>query len=344
MSDNSAIEWTDATWNPTTGCSKVSVGCTNCYAEKLSHRFGWTEKPWNAAHATENVKLHGDRLNQPLKWKQPKRIFVNSMSDLFHEQVPDKFIVDVFSVMAEASQHIFQVLTKRPERMMELLNSPTIANDVWLQTSRGVDASPSPWPLPNVWLGVSVENQQAADERIPLLLQTPAAVRFLSCEPLLGPVSLDRWFGLEHGKEWAECICDEIDPTDRPCLTCECRMELGKKSGLHWVITGGESGSNARPMHPEWARSLREQCTGAGVPFFFKQWGGWEPSEAIGTTYHKVSDGSVAGYPSNMATNRRHWWGGKYGDGKPLSVRVGKGDAGRLLDGRTWDEFPAVQL
>lgn len=325
------IEWTEATWNPVTGCSKVSAGCTNCYAEKLSHRFGWTNKPWNAAFAAENVTLHPERLDMPEKWRKPRRVFVNSMSDLFHEQVPDEFIAQVFDAMRYTPQHTYQILTKRPERMRKWFSKVS----EW-EEFLSLNGTPKSyggsgiivgekrrWPLPNVWLGVSVENQQAADERIPLLLQTPAAVRFLSCEPLLGPVSLDRWFGLQDGNEWAECLCDEIDESDRPCITCECRKELGKKSGLDWVIAGGESGPGARPMHPEWARDLRNQCVAAGVPFFFKQWGQWAPFLSLGKHPGEQTKGLVIG-------DETVW-------------RVGKGNAGRMLDGRAWDEYPTVE-
>lgn len=191
------IEWTRYTWNPVTGCSKVSTGCENCYAERISHRFGWTSKPWTAAYTAENVKLHPDRLDIPLKWKKPRMIFVNSMSDLFHEQVPFEFIDRVFAAMALAKQHIFQVLTKRPDRMKAYILSRTQANNregiaAWTGTGLvypaqvGNDrrANEMPWPLPNVWLGVTVEDQRRADERIPLLLDVPASIRFLSCEPL----------------------------------------------------------------------------------------------------------------------------------------------------------------
>lgn len=213
----SAIEWTEATWNPVTGCSKVSPGCAHCYAERLSQRFGWTGRPWTSANAEINITLHPKRLDQPLRWKQPRVIFVNSMSDLFHELVPREFIRDVFEVMADASQHVFQVLTKRHERMVEL-------------------ASLVDWP-PNVWMGVSIENRRWV-ERADYLREIPAAVRFVSAEPLLGPL-------------------DSLD-----------------LDGIDWLIAGGESGPRHRPMREEWVLDLRDRCRDAGVPFFFKQWGG----------------------------------------------------------------------
>lgn len=342
-----SIEWTRGedgsqgyTWNPVTGCSKVSAGCTNCYAEKVSHRFGWTNKPWNAAHAAENVQLHPERLEQPLRWRKPRRIFVNSMSDLFHEQVPFEFIEHVFTVMEEAEHHTFQVLTKRPHRMLEFMD--------WYRKRSCDDSVGLTWyPKKHIWLGVSVENQQAADERIPLLLLTPAAVRFLSCEPLLGPVSLDRWFGLQEGNQWTECLCNEINESDRPCITCECRKELGKKSGLDWIIVGGESGSHARPMHPDWARTLRDQCAEVGVPFFFKQWGeyivpldGLPACRVCGCTEHNACPDVCWWIEEDLCSNCE---GLEAVPERPVEFgRVGKKAAGRILDGRTWDEFPRV--
>jgi protein gp37 len=271
MGDRSAIEWTDATWNPVTGCSHVSEGCRNCYAEALSLRRGWSRKPWTARNAAENVVLRPERLDQPLRWRRPRRVFVNSMSDLFHELVPDDYIDRVFAVMARAwwmgeggdGRHVFQVLTKRPERALRWFRATASG----ASRERVVFDTPTPpdgiawgstwwrrwpgWPLPNVWLGVSVEDQRAADERIPLLARLPAAVRFLSVEPLLGPVELGTWL-------WSA-------------------MADGGGCAISWVIVGGESGPRSRPMEPAWARAVRDQCVAAGVPFFFKQWGGRTP-------------------------------------------------------------------
>lgn len=340
MSDKTAIEWTDATWNPVHGCSKVSAGCTNCYAEKVSHRFGFTSKPWNATYASENVKLHPERLDQPLRWKQPRRIFVNSMSDLFHEQVPFDFIDQVFAVMALSPRHTFQILTKRPSRMLEYFDSyngyteklgcitPYMEQYGWQSREDlmtiGAPAGSSypndtPWPLPNVWLGVSVENQQAADERIPFLLQTPAAVRFLSCEPLLGAVEISNFLVCEqYAGEWKEPRKGTVG--GKPYQVARIRPRVD------WVIAGGESGPNARPMHPDWARSLRDQCVDAGVPFFFKQFGEWAPgSNFVG----HIHSGKSHDFGQNLDDNNSVW-------------RVGKKAAGRSLDGRTWDEFPMM--
>ncbi len=283
------ISWTDVTWNPVTGCSKVSAGCVNCYAARQAPRLagmgqkGYTKLPWTAKNASENVFLHHDRLDKPFKWKKPRRVFVNSMSDLFHEQVPADFIADVFSVMGLAGRHTFQVLTKRPERMAALL-----AGDDFRESATYVEGDAGegylPWPLPNVWLGTSVEDQRAANARIPHLLRTPAAVRFLSCEPLIGPVNLTPFIQLTAENEWGDEASEErgwgydgysggfvglgaVDPVYDP------------QPGIHWVIAGGESGPGFRPMDLDWARSLRDQCVAAGVPFFFKQGSGQRPEQ-----------------------------------------------------------------
>jgi len=323
MSDRSAIEWTDATWNPVRGCTRVSEGCTRCYAEAVAARFSGPGLPYEGLARstpggprwTGEVRLIEKHLEDPLRWKEPRRIFVNSMSDLFHEKLTDQTIDRIFAVMARCPQHTFQILTKRPERMrayLSLERQLAIA-DAW--TAQVVGRSPGPtdlrftvdkWPLPNVWLGVSVENQAAANERVPLLLETPAAVRFLSCEPLLGPVN------------------------------------LGETLSLDWVICGGESGPRARPMHPDWARGLRNQCVDAGVPFFFKQWGEWEPVRDLYQGDEDLDDGrgellalDVDGYLHDgtgpVYQPAAHAW---------LMERVGKKRAGALLDGREWREFP----
>ncbi len=231
MSDKSAIEWTDATWNPVTGCSKVSPGCANCYAETLSLRFGHSKLPWTPANAAENVVLHPERLRLPLTWKSGRMVFVNSMSDLFHELVAFDYIDAVFDVMRRSERHTFQVLTKRPERMQQYAVKSYAESMLFAGHE---------WPLPNVWLGTSIENDRWTD-RADRLRGMPAAVRFLSCEPLLGPLP-------------------SLDLTD-----------------LDWVIVGGESGHGHRPMDPDWVRDIRDRCNAAGVAFFFKQWGGRTP-------------------------------------------------------------------
>lgn len=218
MGDNSSIEWTDATWNPVTGCTKVSPGCKNCYAERLAIRLKAMGNPRYRNGFT--ITLHADQIGLPLRWRQPKRIFVNSMSDLFHEAVPEVFIQRVFEVMERADWHVFQVLTKRAERLAAL--APRL-----------------PWPA-NVWQGVSVENARYVS-RIRHLASVPAAVKFLSIEPLLGAI---------------------------PALPL---------TNIDWVIVGGESGPGHRPVAQEWIRDIRDQCLDADVPFFFKQWGGATP-------------------------------------------------------------------
>jgi protein gp37 len=317
MSTN--IEWTNETWNPLTGCTLVSEGCRNCYAAReaagrLSHHpayAGLAVRRGGRPVFTGEVRLHPERLEQPLRWKRPRMIFVNSMSDLFHESVPFGFVDKVFAVMALTPRHTYQILTKRPERMREYLTTRT-PHDVASEPFATIDVAggdPARWPLPNVWLGTSVEDQASADRRIPHLLETPAAVRFLSCEPLLGPVDLGHYL----------------------CKTWRKGVTIGRY--LDWAIVGGESGPNARPMHPDWARSLRDQCQAVGVPFFFKQWGEWAPvnrtSQASGDIILDPRNGKSrnVAYPSIIDAVMR---------------RVGKRAAGRELDGRTWDEMPAV--
>jgi protein gp37 len=278
MSDKTGIQWTDATWNPVSGCSKVSPGCKNCYAER-----DWARLSKNPSlkeyfgRAFTDVRCHPERLQQPLRWRRPRRIFVNSMSDLFHEEVPDDFFDRAFSVMASAREHTFQILTKRPERMREYLSrfkpSPPRDGFITRDGKRSNDlargefcAGPERWPLPNVWLGVSVEDQATADERIPILLQTPAALRFASVEPLLDRVTLD---GLMIGDE---TYLDALRGVEG--ATCQ-HLAVEPKRGNHldWVIVGGESGPRARECRLEWIGSLVSQCCRAGVPCFVKQIG-----------------------------------------------------------------------
>ena len=238
MSDKSGIEWTEATWNPTTGCTKVSPGCKFCYAKHQAWpRLSKNPKGVYTGRKFEDVQWHSERLDQPIRWTKPRMIFVNSMSDLFHDDIPDWFIDRVFAVMAACPKHTFQVLTKRAERMHDYCNTPNlyerIHQAVWAHYWwREI---PSAMPFSNVWLGVSVENQETANDRIPWLVDTPAAVKWLSCEPLLGPVNLFH------------------------------------RNMLNWVVVGGESGKNARPMWSQWAMSLRSQCAEWDVPFFMKQ-------------------------------------------------------------------------
>lgn len=289
MSDGSKIEWTDATWNCVTGCTEVSPGCDHCYAKTFAER--WRGTPGHHFERGFDVTLRPERMYQPLRWRKPRRIFVNSMSDLFHDGVPTRFIAEMFAVMAMAPQHTFQVLTKRHGRMRSLLNS----RDFWCEVGdygRGIalakvggeypasgpmalaegSSAAGYWecasPLPNVWLGVSAEDQKWLDVRLPALLDTPAAVRFLSAEPLLGPLRIP------FVEEFDGCTCG-TGPSgyygmhERGCGT----MPGPAWGNLHWVIAGGESGPGARPCERAWLRSLRRQCAEAGTPLFIKQVG-----------------------------------------------------------------------
>ena len=344
------IEWAEAVWNPVVGCTRVSEGCRNCYAERFGARIanaalvrpmvqrtsrqaayiiamqrngagdGRREVRGSALPLWSNTVVCMDSaLDEPLRMREPRRIFVNSQSDLFHEQVPFEYLDMVFAAMALSPQHRFLVLTKRPERMAEyttrdpgeivdaIAGGIHALGDVAAYGSRAGPARekwerdaqdqfqsiagrarPRGYPLPNLWLGVSVEDQATAETRIPLLLECPAAVRWVSYEPALGPLDLD--FAL-----------------------------LSWRHLLHWVVCGGESGPHARPAHRDWFRAVRDQCAVAGVPFFFKQWGEWAPF-------------SYTGRP----LPRAHKWG----DGS-YSELVGKKLAGRVLDGRTHAEYPA---
>lgn len=323
MADKSQIEWTDATWNPVTGCTKVSAGCAYCYIEHTPP-FRMAQPRRRFVRGATGVQLHPERLAQPLRWRRPRRVFVNSLSDLWHDDIPDEYIDKVFAVMALTPQHTYQVLTKRPARMREYFSSPwgvgsslatftrTVAFIASVAPGTPVTHMPS-WPLPNVWLGVTVENQRWTS-RIDDLRHTPAAVRFVSCEPLLGPLDLRR--------------CRAVGEYQGHPVTFDALSGPGR---LDWVIAGGESGGPEyrrliqRCNPTEWAgvrsapeqrlpcsrcnatgwapkpaaidavRSIRDQCQTAGVPFFFKQWGGPRPKSG-----------------------------------------------GRLLDGRTWDELPAA--
>lgn len=319
MSDGTKIEWTDATLNVVDGCSIVSPGCTNCYAMRSGGRnlpnhpaTGLTE-PTKGGHVwTGKVRFNEKALLQPLRWRRPRKIFWNAHGDLFHEAVPDAWIDRCFAVMALTPHHVHQVLTKRPERMRVYLTKRRSEKPLSVPlgdgTMTGHPFSSELLPPPNVWLGVSVEDQKRADERIPVLLDTPAAVRWLSCEPLLGDIDLQhieprqddnldaltgQWLQM-NGNQPYQVHCEKID----------------------WVVAGGESGPGARPMHPDWARSLRDQCEEAGVPFLFKQWGAWLPA-------------------GQTAAETGLW---NPSCGSPLLTT--KKNAGRLLDGVQHNGYP----
>jgi protein gp37 len=300
-----AIEWTDETWNPVTGCDRVSPGCDHCYALTLAKRLkgmGQAKYQRDGDPRTSGpgfgLTVHPDVLDQPLRWRKPRRVFVNSMSDLFHPAVPAGFIAEVWDRMGATPQHTYQVLTKRPQRMATVMQR--MADGTYLNTDGLIDSHPgavdalplfNAWPLPNVWLGTSIESDRYAF-RADHLRNTPAAVRFLSLEPLLGPLpSLD--------------------------LT-----------GIDWVIVGGESGPGARPMHPDWVLDIRDRCQAAGVAFFFKQWGNWAESPDL-----TPRNGDRLVHAGTTAEEREYE--------RAIYMRnVGKKAAGRELDGRTWDEMP----
>ena len=253
MMGTTKIEWAERTWNPVTGCTPISEGCQNCYAERMSKRLAG--RAGYPAEEPFQVTLHPDRLEEPLRWRKARKVFVCSMSDLFHDDVPDDFIEKVFNVMDRCGAehnatgnrgHIFMVLTKRPHRMKAFV-------DRWWRSFQAHGVEPY---MERIWLGVTAENQDQADKRIPILLQIPAAVKFVSVEPMLGRLTLDDYINAYYPGPLGD--------------------------GISWVICGGETGPGARPMHPDWVRSLRDQCEEAGVPFFFKQWGEWAQMDTPG--------------------------------------------------------------
>ena len=260
MSENSKIEWTDSTWNPTSGCTEVSPGCDHCYAKTLAER--WRGGP--AFPVGFDFMVRSKRLREPVRWKEPRRVFVNSMSDLFHIEMPPDHLRQVWDVMVdEAPRHIYQILTKRPHRAKVLIES------------LGLDLAP------NIWIGTSVENQKFADNRIPALLEIPAAFRFLSCEPLLGPVDLSEWlgYGVVHEQDLSNA---ETGAALQEIIRATLKT-MGP--GIHWVIAGGESGAGRRPADYDWFRAIRDQCVNAGVPYFHKQ------GNANGPGQDRVLDG-----------------------------------------------------
>lgn len=280
MSDRTGIEWTEATWNPTTGCDRVSPGCDNCYALVLARRL---KAMGNSKYQRDGdprssgpgfgLTVHEESLELPHRWRKPRQIFVNSMSDLFHPSVPTEFIQRVFAVMADTPRHTYQVLTKRSHRLMTL-------------------ADQLPWPS-NVWMGVSVESERYSF-RVRHLRSIQASVRFVSAEPLLGSLA---------------------------------SVDL---AGIDWLIVGGESGRSARPMDPEWVFELRDKCLQDNIPFFFKQWGEWMPADLGGMAASVDTGARHSEDPAAVPT-----------PGAPM-LKVGKGAAGRRLDGATWDQMPSV--
>lgn len=388
MSDGSKIEWTDATVNAINGCSILSPGCIRCYAMKLAgtrlrnhpSREGLTDQAKTGPVWNGTVKLHEPALLQPLRWKRPRVIFWNAHGDTFHDAVPDEWIDRMFAVMALTHWHKHLVLTKRSGRMRAYLSSPDVVDRIDRQQGKlfAPHCKKSPyaskmkrpaanWPLPNVWLGVSVEDQMRADERIPDLLATPAAGRFLSCEPLLGPLDL-RWIaepdeekdgvidallgcnwidGMGQGREFRPVRPGhEGRVMTRRVYSSETDILAARK--IDGVIVGGESGPGARPMHPDWALSLRDQCAAAGVDFHFKQWGEYAPVDhtLIPTPRERQAwvrkDGDRvvrAKSEADFAAIERE----EIHAGEPLyslMLNVGKKAAGRALDGITHDALP----
>lgn len=386
MATTTSIEWTQGpdgtpgkTWNPVVGCTRVSPGCDNCYAIGTARiRSGNPNPKIRDAYAgttrrnllddnldwTGKLNLLDDRLDQPYRWKKPYRVFVNSTSDLFHDQVPDLYLTRIFEVMEANPQHTFMILTKRHARMRSFLkrrhqqrldyaaaftNHP---NEAMRTSPAAKDAhARAAHPPANIWIGVSVETQERANTRIPVLLDTPAAVRFLSCEPLLGPVDLaqavrvmgsERGHGLTASYVHAGGCCEN------------------KFHGIDWVIVGGESGPRARPMHVDWARSLRNQCAYAGIPYFFKQHGEFvcarvEDDDRFsgGRAYDNPLGGRSAATLRERGPSRTFRGGTtrlmEPGDATrhtvmldrdTIAVRVGKKSAGRALDGREHNAFP----
>ena len=327
MSEHSTIEWTDATWNPIVGCSVVSPGCTNCYAMRLAGtrmanhptRRGLTTPSKAGPVWNGEVRLLEQKLTEPLRWKRPRMIFVCAHGDLFHESVPDEWIDRIFAVMALAPQHTFQILTKRSARMRDYLSGEYPLHRLHQAAAGDFSGAlarqfrpwgnvyslylGAPWPLPNVWLGVSVEDQERAEERIDDLLETPAEVRWISAEPLLGPLDLRKI-------SWGQG-CRAFD-----ALALSTHSHTSGNL-IDWVVVGGESGPCARPMSPDWARSLRDQCAATETPFFFKQWGEWAPIGREGPALDRD------GIPR---------------DGGIRSV--GRRAAGRLLDGVEHNGMP----
>ncbi len=356
MAEHSTIEWTEATWQIVTGCSVVTAGCTNCYAMRLAgtrlqhhpSRVGLTRDTKAGPVWTGEVRFNREWLTQPLQWKRPRKIFVAAHGDLFHENVPDDVLDQVFAVMAAAPQHTFQVLTKRSARARAYLSSPETLGRIiaalqalseklgpgkssrdpmggagWnaFAAAKNLQIGPKQsswpgWPLSNVWLGVSVEDQRRADERIPDLLVTPAAVRWISAEPLLGPVDLRN-----------------IRPQDRAELDALRGMDFDQGlpcARLDWVVVGGESGPGARPMQAEWAQALRDQCADAGVAYLFKQHGAW-----IDVSQLRHLEGWTGGPGFGRFDHCEY-------DQDAECLRVGKKAAGRLLDGVEHNGFPEV--
>lgn len=339
----SKIEWThrpgtkSEVWNPTTGCDKVSQGCKNCYAEVMHKRLrGMGQKKYKYPFLG-HLQMHEDEILKPLTWKKPRTVFVNSMSDLFHKDVDFTFIDKVFAVMALTPQHTYQILTKRADRLYRYFDEGKGAMvQRWedatyeLGLSDKNDDPDAPachvfnlcedqWPRPNIWLGVSAENQETLDERVPFLVKVDAHVRFISYEPALGPITLG----------WN---------------ANNVRVDLKHGCNIHWLIAGGESGHKARPIHPQWIRDVREQCKAMGIKFFFKQWGAWETVDIFNLHQHG-SDYGYFTYLDHFETVGKgkflpQHMGHNHTDKRVPMVKVGKHKSGNVLDGVQHLEYP----
>jgi len=388
--NQTTIEWCQASWNPATGCGDdvVSAGCRNCYARRLSRRLAGragypaADAPGGGSFA---VTRRPDRLGEPVGWTKPTRVFVCSMGDLFHAEIPFEYIAAVYGAMCVTPRHTFCVLTKRPWRRKVFkewvqenkrgychgeggltgncygeqvgINGPEMAEwnrrhkaavrHYWPQIPDPAETigdaclSP-PWPLPNVWEGVTVENQAAADERIPLVLETPAAMRFVSVEPMLGAVDLTAWLPRTLTVEQRNDLYDATrsSPPDGYGLAVQQAENL---PALDWVIAGGETGPGARPVHPDWLRALRDQCIEAGVPFFFKHWGEWAPHNVTDSAPWAWGHGRYADWRGDdYPEHARGWHFAKFRGGMTCCARLGRKQTGRFVDGRTWDGAPLV--
>ena len=343
------IAWTEQTWNPIIGCSRISSGCENCYAEKMANRLAfidntayyrnvvkfdnyvggnefenkdkWFDEVWNGK--THFVK---SQLEKPFKWKNPRMIFVCSMGDLFHESVPFEWIDEVIARIAISDQHIFQLLTKRPDRMRDYFSEfrEDQIRNIWWNKYKIYTTQKRYVQIPdNIWLGVTAENQIQAIKRIPTLLDIPAKIKFVSIEPMLSEINLIK---LREG------ISLESNALNGECYSLEETYQDINNRKLNWVICGGESGSNARPMHPDWVRSLRDQCESANVPFFFKQWGEWIPTNERKAVHDNeiilVPEGKGVFFTANPNAK--------------VMRRIGKKKAGCLLDGKEYKQFPKL--
>ena len=361
---NTKIEWTEQTWNPIIGCSHISPGCDNCYAEKMAGRLSHIEGTfyYQFTQFMKNLPAKGvkmecigwngkthfveSQLEKPLKRKKPTMYFVCSMGDLFHESVPFEWIDKVMAVIAISQQHTFQILTKRPYRMLEYFQRENIASRVMCEIDMLNEdealfdkcckaASKIGYHgfklFDNVWLGVTAENQGQANKRIPILLQIPAAVRFVSIEPMLGAINLNKLDISQHNiRSCIDTLYEEAD-----CLDKNFQRDTPFLGQINWVICGGETGPNARPMHPDWVRSLRDQCKGADVPFFFKQWGEWKEGDSINPKKTVISL-DLKGNSYSKEVNFADW----LDRGFTCMVKLGKKKAGHLLNRVEHREFP----